>query len=122
MKKLKKLFAALLATVMLLSLTLPALASPVPLVDPDLCQFCGIGTYTTGTQRFHRMNIADKVPCEHGWPGEYDGMLQAIYYYEGSCTYEGCDWHPYKLGTFAIDQYEVCTHEYTGMSLGGELS
>lgn len=43
MRKLRKLFVALLALAMLLSLTVPALAGT--LVDPNLCPYCGVGTY-----------------------------------------------------------------------------
>ena len=44
MKKTRKLLAALLAAAMLLSLTIPALASVVPLGDPNECPYCGIGS------------------------------------------------------------------------------
>ena len=122
MKKLRKLTVALLAAVMLFSLAVPAFASAVPLVDPDLCQFCGIGTYSTTSPQIFKIEVVDNIPCKHGWPGEYDGMLQYFYRYERSCTYRDCICNKNPFKTFTINQGEVCTHEYGGMSLGGELS
>lgn len=94
MKKLKKLFAALLALAMLLSLTVPALAGT--LADPRECPYCGNGTYTVTPPHTYSRRIVNTIPCQHGWSGYQDGMLQEIRVIERCCTYSKCEYYPYK--------------------------
>ena len=68
MKKLKNLFVALLAAALLLSLAVPALASVVPLVDPNLCPYCGIGPYSEKIQDVIYDNIDQRVCIDYGAP------------------------------------------------------
>lgn len=115
MKKLKKLSVVLLAAIMLLSVTVPAFAGT--LVDPNLCQFCGVGTYSEGTPRWFGARLYNPTPCQHGWPGCEDGMRQDIYTVEQYCTYSGCYYHTKRYKMIYIDDRMVCTHDTTGMSL-----
>lgn len=123
MKKLKKLFAALLALAMLLSLTVPALAGT--LADPRECPYCGNGTYgKVSTLKESRINPDTKIPCVHGWPGYWDGMKQFKYEVKEGCTNHSCK---YSLSdaTAAIEYRDigwVCEHDNSGMGLGDVVS
>ena len=125
MKKTRKLLAALLAAAMLLSLTIPALASVVPLGDPNECPYCGIGSYRTFRQwKAIRVDPASKIPCQHGWSGYWDGMKQDVYDVRTGCTNEMCRY--YYPDVAAHEEYEnlrwACLHDNDGMRLGGETS
>lgn len=128
MKKLKKLFAALLALAMLLSLTIPAFASAVPHVDPRECPYCGVGTYSEHLLHWTGTYLANKIKCTHGWEGEWDGMLQDVYTAKMACSNSACADYLYAQFPLTkeylryVDRERICTHEYGGMSLGDVVS
>ncbi len=113
MKKLKKLSVVLLAVIMLLSVTVPAFANT--LVDPNLCQFCGVGTYEESPLDWFGTRLYNPVPCQHGWAGCQDGMRQNIYTTRQRCTYSGCYYYTERHRFVYINDRMVCTHDDIGM-------
>ena len=121
MKKLRKLTVALLAAVMLLSLTAPAFALRDG--DPNECPFCGIGTYEERLGDWIGFELGNRVKCSHNWEGCWDGDLIAVYSATMSCSNTFCSQYNYTpIYQKRVNMGRICTHEYTGMSLGGELS
>ena len=124
MKKLKKLFVALLAAAMLLSLTSTAFA--LTEADPNECPYCGIGSYREHLLHWQGTYLADRTKCPD-WPGEWHGMLQDVYTAKMACSNPDCKDSIYATypvtQTYVkyVDRERICTHEYSGMSLGGEI-
>lgn len=125
MKKSKKLFAALVAACMLLSLTPTTLA--LTEADPNECPYCGVGTYRSVELYWVGVRLKDPVKCTHGWANEHDGMLQDVYSVVGVCTNPACSIYEGKphSGDYKykyVDRRYICTHEYQGMSLDDVVS